>query len=77
MPIEIREVVIKATIALDWENKTVNETNQNIVCLRLPDADSMSAYVKTYFEQRKAKTISFDQSTLSTFLLEWQSFLLK
>ena len=77
MPVEIRELVIKATIALDWENKTVKETEENIVCLKLRDDKDIATYVKEYFNQHKAKTLSFDQSELSAFLLEWQASLLK
>lgn len=77
MPVEIRELVIKAMVALDWENKTVTEAEQDIVCLRLPDEKAIANYVKQYFEQQKAKTLSFDQSKLSIFLAEWQTSLLK
>lgn len=77
MPVEIRELVIKAMVALDWENKTVNETEENIVCLRLPGDKAIAAYVNEYFMLHKAKTLLFDQSKLSAFLIEWQASLLK
>jgi hypothetical protein len=77
MPVEIRELVIKATVALDWENKTVTEGEENIVCLRLRDEKAIAMYVKQYFEQQRAKTLSFDQSKLAAFLVEWQASLLK
>ena len=77
MPVEIREVIIKATLALDRENQTVSENKENIVCLILPTGEDMVAYVKRYFKKHKAKTLSFDQSKLSTFLLEWQASLVK
>ena len=57
MPVEIRELVIKAMVALDWENKTVNETEENIVCLRLPGDKAIAAYVNEYFMLHKAKTL--------------------
>lgn len=77
MPVEIREITIKAMVAFDWENKTVKEIEENIVCLKLPGNKVISAYVKEYFKQHKAKTKLFDQSKLSAFLLEWQASLLK
>ncbi|GEM_PF-3964913 len=77
MPVEIRELIIKASVALDWENKTATETDQNIVCLRLRNEKEMASYVKDYFTQNKARTLSFNQSELAAFLLEWQSSLLK
>lgn len=77
MPVEIRELVIKALVALDWENKTVTETGENIVCLKLPGDKHIGAYVQGYFEQHKAKVLSFDQSKLSAFLSEWQASLLR
>ena len=77
MPVEIRELVIKALVALDWENKTVTETEENIVCLKLPGEKQIAIYVEEYFRQRRAKTLMFDQSQLSAFLLEWQASLLK
>jgi len=77
MPVEIRELVIKAVVALDWENKTVNETEENIVCLKLPGDKAIAAYVQEYLSQHKAKALWFDQSKLSAFLMEWQDSLLK
>jgi hypothetical protein len=77
MPIEIRELVIKATVALDWENKTVTEMEENIVCLRLPGDKYIAAYVKQYFKQQRLKALSFDQLKLTAFLVEWQASLLK
>ena len=77
MPIEIRELVIRATVALDWANQTANQTEGDIVCLKLPDDKKIAAYVKEYFRQQKAKAISFDQAKLTAFLVEWQAGLLK
>ncbi len=77
MPVEIKELVIRATVALDWENKTIAQTEENIVCLRLPQPKAIEAYVYEYFQQQKAKTLIFDQSKLSLFLLEWQATLVK
>ncbi|MEP7143121.1 MAG: DUF5908 family protein [Ferruginibacter sp.] len=77
MPVEIRELVIKAQVALDWENKTATGAEENIVCLRLPGDKDIATYVKEYFRQHKAKTLLFDQSKLSAFLVEWQGSLLK
>ncbi|MEP6926057.1 MAG: DUF5908 family protein [Ginsengibacter sp.] len=77
MPVEIRELIIKATIALDWENQTVQENQENIVCLRLPGKESIATYVEEYFRQHEAKELKFDQSTLTAFLVEWQDSLLK
>ena len=45
MPVEIKELVIKATVALDWENKTITDTGDDIVCLRLPDEKKIALYV--------------------------------
>ena len=64
-------------VALDWENKTVNEAEENIVCLRLPGDKAIATYVNEYFMQHKAKTLLFDQSKLSAFLIECQASLLK
>jgi hypothetical protein len=77
MPVEIRELVIKALVALDWENKTATGTEENIICLKLPGDKQIANYVKQYFRQQKAKTLLFDQSKLAAFLLEWQASLLK
>ena len=77
MPIEIRELVIKATVALDWDNKTVNETQENIVCLRLPSEEQISRYVRDYFMKNESKTLVFDERKLLGFMAEWQSSLLK
>ena len=77
MPVEIKELVIKALVAFDCENKTVTATNENIVCLTLPDNKQIAGYVGALFNQHKAKTISFDQSKLTAFLIEWQASLLK
>ena len=77
MPVEIRELVIKALVALDWDHKTVEETKENIVCLRLPAEDDIAAYVREYFRKHNYKTLEFDQSKLSAFLVEWQASLLK
>ncbi|MBC7886327.1 MAG: hypothetical protein H7Z13_00450 [Ferruginibacter sp.] len=77
MPVEIRELTIKAMVALDWENKTVKETDENIVCLKLPGDKHIAAYVKEYFRQTRSKTVMFDQSKLAAFLSEWQASLLK
>jgi hypothetical protein len=77
MPVEIKELVIKATVAIDWENKTVTETGDDIVCLRLPNQKVITNYVSQYFNQERAKTLSFDQATLAVFLAEWQTSLLK
>ncbi len=77
MPVEIRELVIKATVALDWENKTVQETNENIVCIKWPGEKAIAVYVEAYFNQYKEKELMFDQSRLRAFLLEWQASLIK
>ena len=77
MPVEIKELVIKATVALDWENKTITDTGDDIVCLRLPDEKKIALYVREYFSQYKAATLTFDESKLSAFLMEWQASLLK
>ena len=70
MPVEIKELVIKALVAFDCENKTVTAATENIVCLRFPDNKEIAAYVSTYFNQHKAKTMLFDQSKLAAFLVE-------
>ena len=77
MPVEIRELTIKATLALDCDNQTIKENDENIVCLRLPDNEKISKYVEQYFKQNKSRSIEFDQSKLSAFLAEWQASLLK
>ena len=77
MPIEIRELVIKAMVALDWDNKTVNETQENIVCLRLPSEEQISRYVRDYFMKNESKTLEFDERKLLAFMVEWQSSLLR
>ena len=77
MPVEIRELIIKATIALDWDNQTVKENKENIVCLMLPGREDIATYVEGYFRQHNTKTLEFDQSKLSAFLIEWQASLLK
>ena len=77
MPVEIRELVIKAVVALDWDKKTAEETKENIVCLRLPANEDISEYVREYFREHNSKTLLFDQSKLCAFLIEWQSSLLK
>ncbi|MGI8584254.1 MAG: hypothetical protein ACR2KX_18835 [Chitinophagaceae bacterium] len=77
MPVEISELVIKAIVALDWDTKTLEQTKENIVCLRLPSNEVIDAYVKEYFRESKNKTLVFDQSKLSSFLVEWQASLLK
>jgi hypothetical protein len=77
MPVEIRELTIKATLAVDWENQTVSENKEKIVCLILPTGQDIAAYVERYFKKHKAKTLPFDQSRLSAFLLEWQVSLVK
>jgi hypothetical protein len=77
MPVEIKELVIKATVALDWENKTITDTGDDIVCLRLPSEKKIALYVHEFFSQHKAETLTFDESKLSAFLVEWQAFLLK
>ena len=77
MPVEIRELIIKASIALDWDNQTVKENKETIVCLRLPGKEDIATYVEGYFRQNNTKALMFDQSTLSAFLIEWQASLLK
>ena len=64
-------------VALDWDNKTVNETQENIVCLRLPSEEQISRYVRDYFIKNESKTLVFDESKLLSFMAEWQSSLLK
>lgn len=77
MPVEIKELVIKALVAFDCENKTITPVAENIVCLTLPDNKQIAVYVSAFFNQHKAKTMSFDQLKLTAFLLEWQASLLK
>ena len=77
MPVEIKELVVKALVALDCENKTVTPASDNIVCPTLPDNKEIEVYVSAFFNQQKAKTISFDQSKLIAFLVAWQASLLK
>ena len=77
MPVEIKELTIKATIAIDWDNQTVKEDKENIVCLRLPNKEDIKTYVNGYFRQHSTKTLVFDQSKLSAFLVKWQASLLK
>ena len=77
MPVEIRELIIKATVAIDWDNQTVQENNDNIVCLKLPGKKEIKKYARGYFKQQNSKTLEFDQSKLSDFLVEWQASLLK
>jgi Family of unknown function (DUF5908) len=76
MPIEIKELVIKATIALDCENKTATQVPENIICLRLPNEKGIKTYVNEYFNRHKAKTLMFDQQQLAAFIIEWQASLL-
>ncbi len=75
MPVEIRELIIKATVAIDWENKTATETGDNIVCLRLPNAKTIASYVERYFIQQRKETLSFDQASLAAFMAQWQASL--
>ena len=77
MPVEIRELIIKATVALDWENKTVQETNENIVCIKWPGEKAITVYVEDYFNQQKERELMFDESKLREFLLDWQASLVK
>jgi hypothetical protein len=73
MPIEIKELVIKATIALDCENKIATQVPENIICLCLPNEKSIETYVNNYFIRHKAKTLMFDQVQLAAFIMEWQA----
>ena len=77
MPVEIKELIIKATIAVDWDNQTIKENKENIVCLVLPGREDIETYVEGYFRQHNTKSLRFDQSKLSAFLIEWQTSLLK
>ena len=77
MPVEVKELVIKALVVFDCENKTVTQAGENIVCLKWPDEKHITNYVSKYFKQRKAGELSFDQPALAAFLLEWQASLLK
>ncbi|MEJ7671618.1 MAG: hypothetical protein WKF59_02630 [Chitinophagaceae bacterium] len=77
MPVEIRELVIKAIVALDWDSKILEQTKENIVCLRLPSNEVIDAYVKEYFRESKNKTLVFDQSKLSSFTVQWRGFTIK
>jgi Family of unknown function (DUF5908) len=76
MPIEIKELVIKATIALDCENKTATQMSENIICLRLHNEKGIETFVNEYFSRHKAKTLMFDQQKLAAFIMEWQASLL-
>ncbi len=71
MPVEIRELVIKATIGVDWENKTINDSSAKSGCPQLPTPEEIAAFVNEYFRDRNAKSLTFDQRQLSTFLREW------
>lgn len=77
MPVEIKELVIKATVAFDWENKTITDTGEDIVCLQLPAEKKIALYVHEYFNQHKAVSLTFDAGKLTAFLMEWQASLLK
>ena len=77
MPVEIKELIIRATIALDWDNQTIKENKENIVCLILPAREDIERHVEEYFRQHNTKSLRFDQSKLSAFLIEWQASLLK
>ncbi len=71
MPVEIRELVIKAVVAVDWENKTIDESKENIVCAK----EDVAGYVNEYFRKNNSRTLLFDQSKLCDFILEWQASL--
>lgn len=77
MPVEIRELVIKATVAVDWNNQTVTTFNKDEVCIKLPLNKEVVAYVKKYFRKSKTKELLFDESRLSEFLIEWKKSLLE
>jgi len=74
MPVEIRELVVKATVAVDWENQTVNIKDDED-CLKLPADKEIVSYVKKYFKKNNAKKLSFTRSALSDFLITWKGSL--
>jgi hypothetical protein len=77
MPIEIKELIIKATVAVDWENQTVSDVNNKDAFLRLPLNKEIVLYVRSYFRKNKIKKILFDETELSAFLVEWKDSLIR
>jgi predicted house-cleaning NTP pyrophosphatase (Maf/HAM1 superfamily) len=76
MPLEIKELIIRATVAVDWENKTVSAINDKEVCFKVPPDKEIISYVEKYFRKNKTKKISFDKPELSAFLIEWKNSLI-
>jgi Family of unknown function (DUF5908) len=76
MPVEIKELIIKATVAVDWENQTVSTVSEDEVCLKFPVNKEIVSYVKKYFKKNKTKKLLFDKSELSSFLIEWKDSLI-
>ncbi|MEO8763411.1 MAG: DUF5908 family protein [Ginsengibacter sp.] len=77
MPVEIKELIIKATIAIDWENQTVEENQESTVYMKLPGKEEIKKYVKGYFRQQNSRILEFDQSKLADFLVKWQASFLE
>jgi uncharacterized ubiquitin-like protein YukD len=72
MPVEIKELIIKATVAIDWNNQTLTTVNKDEACIKLPNNKEVVIYVKKYFKINKTKKLLFDESRLSDFLIEWK-----
>jgi hypothetical protein len=76
MPIEIKELVIRAAVAVDWENQTVTAINEDESCFKLPVNKEIVSYVKKYFKKKKTKKLLFNRPELSAFLIEWKDSLI-
>ena len=72
MPLEIKELTVKATLAVDWDNQTVSVVNGDDACLKFPVNKEIVSYVKKYFKKKKTKKLLFNRSELSAFLIEWK-----
>lgn len=72
MPIEIRELIIKATVAVDWENQSVTTVKEKKDCPKLPTNKEIDNYVMKYFRKNGSQKIVFDRAALSAFLIKWK-----
>ena len=72
MPVEIKELIIKATVAIDWNNQTLTTVNKDEGCIKLPGNKEVVTYVKKYFRKNKTKKLLFDVSRLAEFIIEWK-----
>jgi len=75
MPVEIKELVIKATVTVDWEKQTITAEKKDEICIKLPVNKEIISYVKKYFRKNKTKKLVFNKSGLSAFLIEWKDSL--